>query len=185
MDIITQLSRNYAMRRIACIAILLTMSLLLAACVRDPENIQNTQNRATEDTIAMGTVTEDIETFDATIGSETLSNSSSEYGVMQEIVDSYGFPFHFRMTEGMEMTKVSVFSDHAERDWMSNNSSTLYEHLAWSIIEDHLTISGEWEEEFIIDIDSGTLTSLSTQKVYKLAVHDGDDFKWYTDLPDE
>ena len=175
MDIITQLSKNYAMRHIVCIVILLTMPLLLAACVREPENIQNTQNRATED----------IETFDATIGSETLSNSSSEYGVMQEIVDSYGFPFYFRMTEGMEMTKVSVFSDHAERVWMSNNSSTLYEHLAWSIIEDHLTISGEWEEEFIIDIDSGTLTSLSTQKVYKLAVHDGDDFKWYTDLPDE
>lgn len=171
MDIITQLSRNYAIRRIVCIVILLTMPLLLVACVREPENIQNTQNRATED----------IETFDATIGSETLSNSSSEYGVVQEIVDSYGFPFYFRMTEGMEMTEVSVFSDHAERVWMSNNSSTLYEHLAWSIIEDHLTILGEWEEEFIIDIDSGTLTSLSTQKVYKLVVHDGDDFKWYTD----
>lgn len=163
------------MRRITCTVILLTMSLLLAACVRETENIQNTQNRATEY----------IETFDVTIGSETLSNSSFEYGVMQELVDSYGFPFYFRMTEGMELTEVSVFSDHAERVWMSNNSSTLYENLAWSIIEDHLTISGEWEEEFIIDIDSGTLSSLSTQKVYKLVVHDGDDLKWYIDLPDE
>lgn len=163
------------LKRLLCCLLAVSVSLLLAACVWEPENIQNTQNG----------VTEDIETFDFTIGSETLSNSGFEYGVMQEIVDSYGFPFYFRMTEGMEMTEVSVFSDHAERVWMSNNSSTLYEHLAWSIIEDHLTISGEWEEEFIVDIDSGTLSSLSTQKVYKLVVHDGDDFKWYTDLPDE
>ena len=94
------------------------------------------------------------------------------YGVLQKIVDTYGFPIHFRMTEGMEFTEVVIYEDSARREWMSNNDSSLHENLTWSISGDQLTVSGEWEDVFTIDIDAGRAVSRADGKEYRIVTYD-------------
>lgn len=97
---------------------------------------------------------------------------AAEYGALQEIVDTYGFPIHLRMTEGMELTKIIIDEDSAEREWMSNDERILYDNLAWSISENQLTISGEWEDVFTINIESGRAVSQADGKEYHIVTYD-------------
>ena len=95
------------------------------------------------------------------------------YGALQTIVDDYGFPIHFRMTEGMELTQVVISEDSARREWMSSlDGSSLHENLTWSITDDQLTVSGEWEDVFTIDIGAGRAVSQADGKEYRIVTYD-------------
>ena len=97
------------------------------------------------------------------------------YGALQEIVDTYGFPIYLRMTEGMELTKVVIDEDSAVREWMSSlDGSTRHENLFWSISDNQLTISGEWEDVFTINIDAGRAVSQADGKEYRIVIYDED-----------
>ena len=98
----------------------------------------------------------------------------AHYGALQEIVDTYGFPIHLRMTEGMELTKVVIDEDSAVREWMSNNERIVHENLSWCINEKQLTIYGEWEDVFTINIDTGRAVSQADGKEYHIVTYDED-----------
>ena len=102
--------------------------------------------------------------------------SGPKYGVLQEIVDSYGFPIYFRMTEGMELTEIILSESMATREWMSSlvTGSTVNSNIEWSISGDHLILSGEWEEEFTINIEAGRAYSKSDGKEYRIVTYDDD-----------
>lgn len=97
-------------------------------------------------------------------------DSLTQYGVLQEVVLTWGFPIELRMFEGMEVTIVTLWEDHAERAWKNNNQQTMDENLSWSIDGDCLTVSGDLEESFIIDIESGTAISQSSGTEYRILV---------------
>lgn len=73
------------------------------------------------------------------------------------MVDTYGFPIQFRMTEGMELTEPVLSENAATREWMSSmvTGSAVHTNITWSIQGDQLIFSGEWEGKFIIDIEAG------------------------------
>lgn len=185
MALITQLSRDYAMKRIACAVLLLTISLLLVACVCDSEENDDSERTPTVCYAEPDTVDKEHSGSNVIDPIDTTDSISEKYGVLQKIIDTYGFPLEFEMMEGMEKTEIILYDGYAERDWRTNNRKELTENLLWQISGNILEISGNWEESFNVDIDAGTMTSLSTQKEYRLLVHDGDDFKWYTDLPNK
>ena len=111
--------------------------------------------------------------------SESYFDSSpvetARYGALQEIVDTYGFPIHLRMTEGMELTEIVIFEDSAEREWMSSlNGSTLHENLSWYIDDDQLVITGEWEDIFIIDAKAGRAVSEADGQEYRIVTYGED-----------
>ena len=105
------------------------------------------------------------------------------YGALQTIVDVYGFPIHFRMTEGMELTEVVISENSARREWMSSlDGSSLHENLTWSINDSQLTISGEWEDAFTIDIGAGRTVSRADGKEYRIVTYDDEgEVEFYVD----
>ena len=109
-----------------------------------------------------------------TIMTVSATDPADQYGALQEIVDTYGFPIHFRMTEGMELTKIVIYEDSAKREWMSNDSIIVYDNLTWGISENQLSISGEWEDVFTINIDAGRAVSRADGKEYKIVTYDKD-----------
>ena len=115
--------------------------------------------------------------------SDSLPVETARYGALQEIVDTYGFPIHFRMTEGMELTQIVIFEDSAEREWMSSlNGSTLHEDLSWHIDDDQLVITGEWEDTFLINAKAGRAVSKADGKEYRIVTYDEDgEVEFYVD----
>ncbi len=96
-----------------------------------------------------------------------------EYGIFQEVVDSYGFPFYLRYTEGMSLTKIYIFEDNAEREWIhSLEDPAHHDNLTWELKGNTLEISGDWNESFTVNMDTGIVTSLSDGKEYRLIVYD-------------
>lgn len=77
------------------------------------------------------------------------------------------------MLDGMELSRITLYEEYAERQFLNNKDNPIYNDLTWQISDNKLSITGDWEEEFQIDIDSGTMTSLPTNKVYILSVRDG------------
>lgn len=103
------------------------------------------------------------------------TEKKAQYGALQEIVDIYGFPIHFRMTEGMELTEIVIDKESAKREWMSSlNGSTLHENLSWSITGSELTVSGQWEDVFTINVTTGRALSQADGKEYRIVTYDKD-----------
>ena len=100
------------------------------------------------------------------------AESADKYGCLQEIIDTYGFPIYIRMMEGQEQTVIELSKDSAKREWMSNVDYKVLENLAWSIDKDHLTISGDWSEEFTINSDSWSAVSSLGGKEYRFYIYD-------------
>lgn len=98
--------------------------------------------------------------------------NDTEYGCLQELVDTYRFPICLRMTEGMVVTKIELSENSAERVWMSNNERTVHENLMWSIDGNHLVISSDWEEGFTVNVETGRAVSALDGKEYKIVIFD-------------
>lgn len=115
-----------------------------------------------------------LETLIQPVSKPLPTESESKYGDLQKIVDSFGFPIHFRMTEGMELTTIELTDNYAKRKWISSLSdhAILHENLEWSITGDHLIISGEWNQEFTIDAEAGRAYSKSDGKEYRIVTYD-------------
>ena len=108
---------------------------------------------------------------------ETTDENSNQYGTLQNMINTYGFPFNFWNTEGMSFYQFTFTENNAEREWSeAGNAITPISNLSWSIVGDELFITGEWEETFTLDINTGIATSLTDGRKYKIriAVWEGD-----------
>ncbi len=113
----------------------------------------------------------DPETLPAADIQET--EAPAPYGILQELVDSYGFPFQLRYTEGMGIVCFDIYEDHADREWHhSLDGNSEYKNLTWVLSGDTLKITGEWEESFTLDMEKGTATSLTDGVEYRLVVYE-------------
>lgn len=97
-----------------------------------------------------------------------------DYGCLKTVVDTYGFPIYIRMNEGMEQTFIELSENTAKREWMSNVDYKVFENLTWKIDNKHLTISGNWSEEFEINPDTWTAASSLGGKDYSVCIYDKD-----------
>ena len=150
------------MKKLIALSLALVCVLGLVACsANDNENsksqteIKNNPSTESNDVIA-----------------PSPTANKTEYGCLQELVDTYGFPIYLRMTEGMEITKIELSENSAERVWMSNNEKIVHDNLTWSIVDNHLVIDGDWEEEFTVNVESGHAVSALDGKDYKFIIYD-------------
>lgn len=97
-------------------------------------------------------------------------NSLTMYGELQDTALTYGFPITLRILKGMDLTTVVLYETYAQCECKSNNRIDEYSNLSWSIEGNLLTVSGDWDESFAIDIASGTATAQSDAGVYDIFV---------------
>lgn len=152
------------MKKLIALFLALVCVLGLVAC-----SANDNENSKSQTEIKNNPATENN---DAPVPAPT--ENETEYGCLQELVDTYGFPICLRMTEGMELTEIEISENTAERVWMSNNEHTVHENLMWSIDGNHLVISGDWEEEFSINAETGRAVSALNGKEYKIVIYDED-----------
>ncbi len=101
------------------------------------------------------------------------ANNESEYGELQKIVDSYGFPIHLRMNDGYKLYEIIIYKDHAEFERLSSFDDPInYNNLSWTITENRLEISGEWEEKFTVNIEKGRAIPDSGSNEYRIVTYD-------------
>ena len=74
-------------------------------------------------------------------------------------VSTYGFPITLRMLKGMDLTTVVLYETYAQCEWKSNSRIDTYQNLSWRVEGNLLTVSGEWEETFTLDVAAGTAAS--------------------------
>ncbi len=149
------------MKRFTCMIWILALLLLFAACGQTSTTLSETEAPSALKVTEVPTV---LEVTEAT---------ESEYGLFQEIVDVYGFPFYFKYTEGMSITTIHFYEDYAERKWRHSMEDTvLHENLTWAFDGETLVLSGGWNEKFTVNMDAGTATSLTDGKEYHIVVYD-------------
>ena len=152
------------MKKLVAFVLALVCVLGLVACSSNDngdskEQTEINNNRTTENT---------------DVTAPTSTENDAEYGCLQELVDTYGFPIDLRMTEGMEISTIELSENSAEREWMSNNEKIVHDNLTWSIVDNHLVIDGDWEEEFTVNVESGHAVSALDGKDYKIIIYDKD-----------
>ncbi len=130
--------------------------------------------------VLVGSLLAGCGTSEGTVAETTLpdpdpTEAPAQYGALQELVDSYGFPFELRHTEGMGITWFKIYEDHAEREWHhSLDGSAEHGYLTWRIDGELLEISGAWQEAFSLDMENGTATSTTDGTEYRLVVYEND-----------
>ena len=119
---------------------------------------------------------------------ETTEEETNQYDTLQNMVNTYGFPFTFWNMEGMNYYRFTFTESSAERKWSeAGHGIPPISDLSWSIVGDELRITGEWEETFTIDINEGIATSLTDGRKYKIHVavwegdFDGPSWKFYSE----
>ncbi len=101
----------------------------------------------------------------------TAQPSHEKYGVLQALIDSYGFPFSLHHAEDMSLTNIDFAEDHATREFHhSMENGTVHDDLAWNVTGNTLELSGDWEEAFTLDMARGTATSLTDGVEYRFVV---------------
>ena len=114
---------------------------------------------------------------------ETSTNKQNTdlYGVLESMIEIHGFPFRLWHSEGADYYDFIFTEDSAQREVFVNfDGPHTMSNLSWSITENELVISGEWEETFIIDMDSGVATSVNDGKEYRISIQkqDGEHLVW-------
>lgn len=102
----------------------------------------------------------------------TAALTTQEDALMEALHTKYGDAFKLWAPEGMELYAFYIYADHAERMWCSNDDEIRQRNLSWTIEGDELVITGEWNERFAIDPETGTATSLADGREYKLYLID-------------
>ena len=97
-------------------------------------------------------------------------DSLTRYGVLQDAVLTYGFPITLRMSNGTESTTLTLYEDRAVREWEANSQNETEDNLSWSVDGSCLTITGDWEGIFTIDVGTGIATSQTDATVYDIFV---------------
>ena len=103
-----------------------------------------------------------------------ITEAESHNDVLKYFTEKCDLMFTLWGPEGHDLYAFYIYPDHAERECqilMSENSDDVSEYqkdLSWEVSENELSITGEWQEVFAIDISVETATSLSTGKVYKI-----------------
>ena len=65
---------------------------------------------------------------------------------------------------------ISIFDSYAKRevDKKTESGYEKYDNLEWSITENTLSITGSWNEDFVIDMTTKTAVSMLDGMVYDI-----------------
>ena len=150
------------MKKLVAFVLALVCVLGLVACSSNgnedsKEQTEINNNRTTENT---------------DVTAPTSTENDAEYGCLQALVDTYGFPIYFKDLEGMNLITVEISEDSANREWKSNDGIIVHENLKWGIADNHLIISGDWKEEYVINVDTWQVVSALDGKEYEIVIYD-------------
>lgn len=163
------------MKRFLALVLLIVFVLGLTACTTNrTDNSKPSINNSTDDTHS---TTPNAANSESIITMEATDENTNQYGTLQNMINTYGFPFEFWNTEGMSFYQFTFTENNAEREWSeAGNGIAPISNLSWSIVGDELYITGEWEDTFTLDIHTGIATSLTDGRKYKIriAVWEGD-----------
>lgn len=157
------------MKRILALVISIVFVLILTACnINRTDNSKPSINNSTDDTHS---TTPNAANSESNITMEATDENTNQYGTLQDMINTYGFPFNFWNTEGMSFYQFTFTENTAEREWSeAGNAIAPISNLSWSIVGDELYITGEWEETFTLDINAGIATSLKDGRIYDIRI---------------
>ena len=163
------------MKRLTALFLALVCVLGLVACSASrTDNSNPSINNSMDNTHS---TTPNATNSESNITVEITEENTNQYGALQNMVNTYGFPFKFWNTEGMSFYQFTFTENSVEKEWSeAGHGVAPISNLSWSIVGDELRITGEWEESFTIDMSEGIATSLTDGRKYeiKVAVWEGD-----------
>lgn len=157
------------MKKICVLVLTLIVVMGFSACSETDTSNSNEQS---------GEISVQTKESSSSSSQETTSTSTTvsdnNYGSLQELVDTYGLPINLWRIEGVTLTKIELSEDSAKREWMSNTDQQVQENLSWSIDGDHITICGDWNEEFTISSGNWKAVSETDGKEYIVVIYNKD-----------
>ena len=149
------------MKRLIALFLALVCVFGLVAC-----SANDNENSKSQTEIKNNSATENN---DAPVPAPT--ENDAEYGCLQELADTYGFPIYFKRLEGMNLITIEISENSAKREWLSNDGKVVHDNLEWSIVYNHLIIDGDWQEEFTVDVETGRATSTLDETEYDIIIY--------------
>lgn len=155
------------------VTVLLIASIFLCSCANkqllansSPESSEakaqleeNTNSKATEPT-------PDAE---SAFGTQDSGDFETE-DILSQIKASVGMPFRLWSNQSQVLHCISVFESYAKRE-VERKTDPAHEEqgeLEWHITENVLSITGAWNEDFLLDMSGKTATSLTDGMVYDI-----------------
>lgn len=96
--------------------------------------------------------------------------SEFESSTFSQIKEAVGFPFRLWNSQNQQLHCISIFDSYAKRevDKKTESGYEKYDNLKWSITENTLSITGSWNEDFVIDMTTKTAVSMLDGMVYDI-----------------
>ena len=112
----------------------------------------------------------DLDAEDKSTLSTQSSDNLGDENILSQIKISIGIPFRLWNNESQVLHCISFFESYAKRE-VERKTSPAHEEqnkLAWCITGNILSITGEWNEDFSVDMSSKTATSQTNGMVYDI-----------------
>ena len=151
------------MKKMIMLVIATICVLGLTACSKTNNDISTPQTDISNNTT--------VEVNDNDISEPPHTQDDTQFGCLQELVDSYGFPIYFKRLEGMNLITVEISENSAKREWKSNDGIIVHDNLKWSIIDNHLLLDGEWKEDFTLNVETGRAVSTLDETEYEIVIY--------------
>ena len=159
------------------VTVLLIASIFLCSCANKqlPANSSPESNEAKaqleENTNSMATEPTPDVSLDAESAFGTQDSVDFETGdILSQIKTSVGIPFRLWNNQSQVLHCISVFESYAKRE-VERKTDPAHEEqseLEWHITENVLSITGAWNEDFLLDMSGKTATSLTDGMVYDI-----------------
>lgn len=95
------------------------------------------------------------------------------YGCLKDVISTYGFPVTVSKLGGQDLLYFTLHEHSADRLWSLKNieeGRTFHEGLSWHLEGTRLIISGDWNEEFIVNPDNWLAVSQKDGLIYRIGV---------------
>lgn len=157
-------------------AMMLISSVFLCACAdeRIPTSESSERNILAEENTNSKTPESnpdvDLEAEDKSALSTQGSDNPGDENILSQIKMSIGIPFRLWNNEAQVLHCISFFESYAKRE-VERKTTPAHEEqneLTWCITGNILSITGEWNEDFSVDMSSKTATSQTNGMVYDI-----------------
>ena len=154
--------KNAAIWILACV-------MLFSAC-GNQEDAEPAVSPA-EETESHFSETFPAETVNASIPFDSNAENASGSETLQQIKEQFGLPFRLHGPVDQGLRTVYIYDSHATREVITktDDNTIIQDDLNWGISDTELTISGQWNESFRIDLEAMTAVSELDGTVYFIA----------------
>lgn len=155
------------------VTVLLIASVFLCSCANKqlPANssAESSEAKAQLEENTNSKATEPTSDAESAFGTQDSGDFETE-DILSQIKASVGIPFRLWNNQSQVLHCISVFESYAKRE-VERKTDPAHEEqgeLEWHITENVLSITGAWNEDFLLDMSGKTATSLTDGMVYDI-----------------